>query len=57
MFQGIKKRIVSVALAGSLMGAFTLGAAAAPPTQVSQNGAAGLVAAVVSALTAVCRLV
>ncbi len=45
----MKKRLVSLALALSLMGVFTLGASA-QPTQVSQNGAAGLVAAVVSAL-------
>ena len=41
----IKKRFVSLALAGSLLGVSAVGAAAAPPTQ--QGGAAGLVAAVV----------
>ena len=47
----IKKRFVSLALAGSLLGVSAVGAAAAPPTQ--QGGAAGLVAAVVQAIDTV----
>ncbi len=45
----MKKRLVSLALALSLMGVFTLGASA-QPQQTTRNGAAGLVAAVVAAL-------
>jgi hypothetical protein len=47
----IKKRIASLALAGSLFGISALGVAAAPPTQA--GGAAGVVAAVVQAIDTV----
>jgi hypothetical protein len=47
----IKKRIASLALAGSLFGMSALGVAAAPPTQA--GGAAGVVAAVVQAIDTV----
>ena len=46
----LRTRIVSTALALSLIGGSAATALAANPTQVSKNGAAGLVAAVVSAL-------
>ncbi len=47
----IKKRIASLALAGSLFGISALGVGAAPPTQA--GGAAGVVAAVVQAIDTV----
>jgi hypothetical protein len=47
----IKKRIASLALAGSLFGISALGVAAAPPKQA--GGAAGVVAAVVQAIDTV----
>jgi ABC-type oligopeptide transport system substrate-binding subunit len=47
----IKKRFVSLALAGSLLGVSAVGVAAAPPTQA--GGAAGVVAAVVQAIDTV----
>ncbi len=46
----LRTRIASTALALSLIGASAATAFAANPTQVNRNGAAGLVAAVVSAL-------
>lgn len=46
----LRTRIVSTALALSLVGGSAATAFAANPTQVNQNGAGGLVAAVVSAL-------
>ena len=46
----LRTRIVSTALALSLVGGSAATAFAANPTQVNKNGAAGLVAAVVSAL-------
>jgi hypothetical protein len=46
----LKRGLASLAIAGTLLGTTALGAAAAPPTQVSQNGAAGVVAATVAAL-------
>jgi len=46
----LRTRVVSTALALSLVGASAATAFAANPTQVNKNGAVGLVAAVVSAL-------
>jgi hypothetical protein len=46
----LKQRVAALALAGTLMGATTMGIAAAPPTQVAGNGAGGVVAAAVAAL-------
>lgn len=47
--QDMKKRLASVVLAGSLMGATAVGVAA-EPTQVTTNGAGGVVAAAAAAL-------
>jgi hypothetical protein len=46
----IKKSIASLALAGTLFGGAIVGASAAPVTQVTHNGAGGVVAAAVAAL-------
>ena len=46
----MKKGLAALALAGSLLGATVVGAAAAPPNPTQRGGAAGLVAAVVQAI-------
>ena len=46
----LKKGLASLAIAGTLLGTTALGAVAAPPTQVTGAGAAGVVAATVAAL-------
>jgi hypothetical protein len=46
----LKQRVAALALAGTLMGATTLGVGAAHTTQVAGNGAGGVVAAAVAAL-------
>jgi Rieske Fe-S protein len=48
--QGMKKRLASLVLAGSIMGGTALGAGAAPINVQAGNGAAGLINAIVDVI-------